>query len=195
MRISVDGSIGSGKSECLRALADAFPGAPSFPEPVDEWKQLLDLYYASPAEWALAFSLKVLLSFREPARHETCVVERSPLASRHVFGQLLYNEGQLNQQEWDVFKEYHEVLSWKPDVIFFIDTPAEVCLERIAARGRPSERGVGIDYLKKLEFQYQNMLRFADVPVLRFDGRLPPEELHAAVVAAAREYLATPKTS
>lgn len=189
MRISVDGNIGSGKSECLRALAAALPDVPCFPEPVEEWAQLLELYYASPAEWALAFQLKVLLGFRRPARRETCVVERNPLSSRHVFGQLLYNEGLLNQQEWEVFKEYHDVLGWKPDVIFFVDTPADVCLERVAARDRSGERALGIDYLKKVEFQYHNMLRFADVPVVRFDGRLPAPELHAAVVAEARARL------
>lgn len=190
MRISVDGNIGSGKSECLRALAAALPDVPCFPEPVEEWGPLLELYYASPAEWALAFQLKVLLGFRAPAQCDAaCLVERSPLTSRHVFGQLLYNDGLLNQQEWEVFKEYSDVLGWKPDVIFFIDTPADVCLERVAARDRPGERPIAFDYLRRLDFQMQNMLRFADVPVVRFDGRLPPADLHAAVLAEARAWL------
>lgn len=189
MRLSVDGNIGSGKSTCLQALEASFPGVRCFPEPVDEWNELLALQYESPEEWAFPFALKVLLSFREPMRHDTCIVERSPLASRHVFSQLMYNEGILNCQEWELFKEYHDVLAWKPDVILFIDTPAEVCLERIAERGRECERSVDLQYLKRVDFQYTNMLRYADVPVVRFDGTLPPEELHARVVAEAQARL------
>lgn len=189
MRVAVDGNIGSGKSDALQALAAAFPSVPVFPEPVEQWAELLDLYYASPAEWSLPFSLKVLLSFREPARLDTCLVERSPLASRHVFGQVLYNEGLLNQQEWDLFKEYHDVLAWKPDVIFYIDTPPAMCQERIRARARACEASITLEYLSKVDFQYSNMLRFAGVPTVRFDGTLPPEQLHAAIVAEARTHL------
>lgn len=189
MRVSVEGNIGSGKSECLAALSSAFPTVPTFPEPVEKWTDLLDLYYASPAEWALPFALKVLLSFREPAAHETCIVERSPLASRHVFSQLLYNQGILNCHEWELFKEYHDLLAWKPDVVLYIDTPTDVCLKRIADRGRACEATIDLDYLKRVDFQYANMLRYAEVPVVKFDGTLPTAELHAAVAAEAAKYL------
>lgn len=191
MRLSIEGNIGSGKSSCINALETAFPTVPCFPEPVEKWSDLLALYYASPPDWAFPFSMKVLLSFRAPARHPTCIVERSPLASRHVFSQLLYNEGILNCHEWELFKEYHDVLAWKPDLIFFVDTPADTCLERISRRGRDCEKGIDLPYLRRVEFQYANMLRYADVPVVRFDGTLPPEELHALMVRAASDHLAS----
>lgn len=192
MRVCIEGNIGSGKSECLKALAEAFPHVATFPEPVGEWAELLDLFYAAPSEWAFAFSMRVLLSFREPARLGTCIVERSPMASRHVFSQLLYNEGVMNAHEWDLFKEFHDVLAWKPDVILFIDTPAEVCLERIGTRGRECEKGIDLQYLRRVEFQYANMVRFTDVPVVKFDGTLPASEVHAAVIREARKHLPTP---
>lgn len=191
MRISVDGNIGSGKSVALAALAAAFPLVPCFPEPVDEWADLLKMYYASPSEWALAFALKVLLSFRKPAQVATCLVERSPLASRHVFSQLLYNEGVLACHEWDLFKEYHDVLAWKPDVILFIDTPAEVCMHRVRKRGRGGEETIDLDYLRRVEFQYATMLRYSQVPVVRIDGTLPMDQVHAAVVQETARRLAS----
>ena len=189
MRISVEGNIGSGKSDCMVALAAAFPDVQCFPEPLHEWGELLDLFYECPPSWALAFSLKVLLSFRAASREPVCFVERSPMASRHVFSQLLYNDGTLSCQEWELFKEYHDVLGWKPDVVFFVDTPAAVCLQRIASRGRACEANVDIDYLRRVEFQYANMLRYTDVPVVRFDGTLPPDELHALMVREAASYV------
>lgn len=189
MRISVDGNIGSGKSDVLDALAAAFPTVPVFPEPVESWGELLDLFYASPAEWSLPFSLRVMLSFGEPARHPTCIVERSPLTSRHVFGQVLYNQGLLNQHEWDLLKEFNDVVAWKPDVVFYLECPPTVCMERIAGRGRACESGIDLEYLRRVDFQYQNMLRFMDVPVVRFDATAPKAEVHARVIAEARRRL------
>ena len=191
MRIAVEGNIGGGKSEALAALATAFPALPVFTEPVDEWTDLMQLFYAAPAEWALAFSLKVLLSFRQPAGVATCLVERSPLATRHVFSQLLYNDGSLTHHEWELFKEYHDVLAWKPDAILYIDTPVDVCRDRIQQRGRGAERAIEEDYLRRVDFQYTNMLRFVDVPIVRFDGTLPPAELHAAMAAEVRKLIST----
>jgi len=182
MRIAIEGNIGSGKSDALAAVAAALPHVAVFPEPVEEWAELLDLFYAAPSDWAFAFSLKVLLGFRPAAGAERCVSERSPLACRHVFTQLLYNEASLNHHEWELFKEYCDALAWHPDVILYIDTPIDVCLARIQHRGRAAEKSVDDRYLRRVEFQYANMLRFVDVPVVRFDGTLPPHELHAKIV-------------
>ena len=186
MRVCVEGNIGSGKSTALAAVARVRPDAKTFPEPVEEWGDLLGKFYADPAQWALPFSLRVLLSFRGPAAcadADLVVVERSPLSCRHVFSQLLFNEGKLSQEEWEVFKEYCEVLGWTPDLIVHVHTPADACLERVRARGRPEERGVDLHYLKRLEFQYETMLRYAGVPVVRVDGTQSVEEVANAVAA------------
>jgi len=194
MRVSIEGNIGSGKSSVLAALDAALPECPVFTEPVDEWTDLLDIFYASPAEWGLAFSLKVLLSFRKPAERDTCLVERSPLACRHVFSQLLYNDGSLTQHEWDLFKEYFDLLAWTPDVIVYIDTPVDLCMERIKIRGRAAETSLDAEYLNRIEHQYTNMLRFVDVPIVRLDGTLSlPDLQRAAIDAVTNIFCPTPQ--
>lgn len=191
MRICVDGNIGSGKSGCLRALERALPGVPCLPEPLEEWGPDLDLFYANQPKWALHMSLRVLQSFAELGRLPTCIVERGPLACRYVFGQVLRNRGVMSCQAWDQLKEYHDALGWEPDVMFFVKTPADVCMDRVRRRGRECERDIDAEYLHDLDYQYGNMLRFLKVPVVEFDGTLAPAELHAAVVAKARELLGT----
>ena len=57
---------------------------------------------------------------------------------------------------------------------------------RVAASG---ERALDDAYLRKVEFQYATMLRYTDAPVVRFDGTLPPADLHAQMVDAARRCL------
>ncbi len=184
MRVCVEGNIGCGKSTALAALAARRPDLAAFPEPVHEWGEMLDLYYADQARWALPFSLRVLLSFVEPGRASgPCVVERSPLACRHVFSQLQFNDGKLTQDQWDLFKEYYDVFGWKPDVLVYVQTPAAECRRRIEARGRRAEAGLDLQYLKRLEFQYETMLRYADVPVVRVDGTAPPADVAAAIEA------------
>lgn len=185
-RVCVEGNIGCGKSTAIEAAA-RLAGVPAFLEPVRLWGPLLDKFYRDQAHWALALSLRVLLSFREPEACEAPValVERSPLACRHVFGQLLFNDSKLTQEEWDLFKDYCDVLGWKPDVIAYIHTPADECFERIRRRDRPEERAMDVQYVRRLEFQYETMLRFADVPVVRLDGTQPPEVIAQQLAALA----------
>ena len=170
MRISVEGNIGSGKSSALGSLA--LRGYRVREEPVDEWGDLLDLYYQNPAQWSLAFNLKVLHSFHNTG--DATVIERSPGACRHVFGQLAYNDNHLSPGAWDVFKEYHELLGWEPDAYVYIDTPPAECFTRLTKRGRECESGVTEDYLRRIEFQYQNFLKFTKVPVYTIDGMQEP---------------------
>lgn len=189
MRIAIEGNIGAGKSTVLEHLRARCQDVPIFPEPVTAWGDLLDKFYKDPSQWGLAFSLRVLVSFCEPHEHESCVVERCPLSCRHVFTQLLFNDGHLSQDEWDLFKEYCDVLGWQPDAIVYINTPAHVCHDRIRARGRPCEAGIDVTHLRRLEFQYGTMLKYANVPVVVVDGMLGPEELRDATDAALEELL------
>ena len=186
MILSIEGNIGSGKSSALEALREWRPDAAVVPEPVDAWGELLALYYADPAAWSLAFNLKVLHGFSQVDRAGPGlrIVERSPGACRHVFGQLAYNDNHLSPAAWDVFKEYHELLGWEPDAYVYIDTPPAQCSRRMATRARACEAGVSEDYLRRIEFQYQNFLKFTKVPVIRVDGTRAPEVVVGDILRA-----------
>lgn len=176
MRVALDGNIGSGKSSVM-AMLHATDNIPVFPEPVDDWAELLDLFYMSPREYAFALSMRVLLSFRACADSSRCLSERSPMSCRYVFGQLAYNEGLMSQGEWDLFKEYCDLLGWIPDAIVFIDTPAEVCMTRIRERARECETRLDLAYVKRVEFQYTTLEKYCNVPFIRVDGSQPAERV------------------
>lgn len=189
VRVCVEGNIGSGKSTVLEAAARLRPGLATFPEPLGAWGDLLRMYYEDPAQWSLALQLKALLAFGEPARCEApcCLVERSPLSCRHVFAQMLFNDNKLSQGEWELFKRYCDALAWAPDLIVYVHTPYEVCYERMRERGRAAEASVDLQYIKRLDFQYETMLRYANVRVERLDGLLPAEQLAERVAALVDE--------
>jgi deoxyadenosine/deoxycytidine kinase len=183
MRICVEGNLGAGKSAALAALAAA--GVRVVTEPVSEWGELLDAFYEDPARYGLAFSLEVLRGLsRVPDDGGLTVVERSPLANRHVFTNMLFNDGKLSPADWAVYKDYHDVMGWAPDAIVYLDVPTDVCMTRVAARGRPAEAGVDVHFLRRVEFQYETMLKFANVPVVRVSGTGTAAEVARGVADA-----------
>lgn len=179
--VCVEGNIGSGKSTLLSRLRDAVE---VFPEPVEEWTELLTKFYDNPSQWGLAMSLKVLLSFAAPLKsgRSVVVVERSPMSARHVFTQLLFNDGKMTQEEWSLYKDYNDVLGWTPSLIVYVHTPPEECYARMRQRNREAEASVDMQYIKRLDFQYETMLRYAGVPVVRLDGTEDPDFLARALV-------------
>lgn len=191
MRVILEGNIGSGKSTALRAVSVALPEASVHVESVAEWGESLRLFYENPTQWALPFSLQVLLSHHPyripPPPDHLQVLERCPLSCRHVFTQLLFNDGTMPQHHWDLYRQFSDELGFEPtadDLILYIDTPVDVCLQRIVTRSRTGEEQVDIHYLKKLEFQYSNMLKYCACPVVYLDGTAPKEALVTAILEA-----------
>ena len=184
VRVCVEGNIGSGKSTALEVLARRRPDLTVVQEPVEEWEPLLAKFYEDRPRWSLALSLKVLLSSSRVPGEGCVVVERSPLSCRHVFSQLLFNEGSLTQEEWELFKEYCDVLGWLPDLVVYVHTPAEECFARTYVRARKAEEHIEPEYVRRVDFQYETMLRYAEVPVVRVNGLEPPETVAAQIEEA-----------
>jgi deoxyadenosine/deoxycytidine kinase len=187
MRISIEGSIGTGKTSALCALRDAFPEIPVHIEPIDEWTELLNLYYSDKSLWCLPFSLKVLMSFRR-AIPGIAFIERSPLSCKNVFTHMLVSDGIMNQRQYEVFTEYHDLIGWTPDAIIYIDTPAATCLERVEHRGRTCEKEIDLQFLRRLEYAYETMLKHDThgIRVIRIDGTKSKEEVARDIIQAAR---------
>lgn len=191
MKISVEGNIGAGKSTVFDTLQKAFPEYQCFREPLRSWGDYVSLFYEDPKVWSLPFSLKVLVEFSKQFRGDAAVQisERSPIACYHVFTTLLKDDGVLNTQQWDLFKNVYGILGWTPDAIVYIDTPPDTCLERVQRRGRPYEANIDIVYLKRLDYQYTKLMStlFPDIPRIRIDGRLSCDEVGALAVKAVAQ--------
>lgn len=189
-RISLEGNIACSKSTLLSLLQER-QGLAVYPEPVHEWGEWLSLFYEDMKRWSFGFQMKVLSSFVRPFPGSPAIIERSMLSTRHVFGQLLFNQGVLAQKEWDLFRALAEACSWEPDAIIFLTCPPETCLQRIQQRGRKAEAGIGLDYLHKVDFMYAQMLKYFKGRVMQIDGSRPVEEVYRDVAAAIAELTAT----
>lgn len=182
--ISVNGNIGSGKSTLMDNLAKAATkdGVKLFdliPEPIEAWKPWLNLFYSDPKRYAYSFQSVVLL--HQMIQYEficdsqkmmkpMVLFERDPLVSHHIFAQTLLEDGNIHPMEMEVYREmYRRKFHWIPDYTIYIQTPPELCLERIHQRNRTSEGGIPLDYLRKL---HQHHERLFIEEAHRYEGRV-----------------------
>jgi len=160
--ISVDGNIGSGKSEVLKYLKSK--GYLSYLEQVEKWKDWLQAYYSDIPSNALGFQLQVLLSNSDIKTYiktkietenyvnqqlnitsdsnlkDKCMfVERSAFTTHNIFAKLLYDDHIFNNLQFKLLEDYYEKIGWKPDIIIYLRSDPEICYQRIISRQRNGE--------------------------------------------------------
>ena len=187
MRICVEGNVGCGKSHLLSSLTGDWEVRQ---EPVDQWHDLLKLFYADPRRWAFAMNVEALLSFASiPVTTDVTVIERSPLSCKEVFGRMHKNDGVMCDKEWQLLSDMYGTYGWEPDVIIYLSAPAAICLERTRKRARSGEEEVTHEYLSKLQFAHNTMLRWYTGEVHIVDATQTREAVTARVNDILQAYL------
>jgi len=171
--ILFEGNIAAGKSTIGRRLAESELFG-FVEEPVGAWQQdfeenLLDLFYRDTNRWAFTFQLaafttraKTWTEVLAMIDHRNVVLERSIYCDRYVFAKNCFQSGLMKKTEWQLYCKLWDWLesNWctEPDKIVYLRTPAEVCLERIEARGRAEESTIPVEYLRDLEVLHDEWL-------------------------------------
>lgn len=176
MIISIIGNIASGKSTLIKELRGVFnkDGDTStlIEEPVDQW-EFFDDFNKNMKMFSFAFSMEILKSFAampvDDGESTKYFVERNPLDTVQVFGSVLEKNGHLDTDSIKLLAKYAETFCWKPNRLIFLDTPAPICFDRIEKRARPGEERLTYEYIRALEFSYENSLKnvYKNTPVLR----------------------------
>ncbi|MBN1978349.1 MAG: deoxynucleoside kinase [Anaerolineae bacterium] len=197
LMILLEGNIGAGKTTVGKALAssDAFD---FIEEPTAAWREgfaanMLDLFYSDTRRWAFTFQIcafitraktwKEVLAYTD---HSRVVLERSVFCDRYIFAENCYRTGLMTPPEYQVYCGLWEFLvsnyCVEPDLILYLRTPAEICMDRIKVRDRMEESGIPLDYLLQLENLHDEWLLDNPRTVL-LDGeqRWNAEEIRAKV--------------
>ncbi len=164
--ILIEGNIGAGKTTVGRALA-AEQKFDFIEEPTTMWREgfaanMLDLFYADAHRWAFTFQICAFITRSKTwkevlalTNHSRVVLERSIFCDRYVFAENCYRTGLMSQAEYQLYCGLWDFLSSnycvEPDLILYLRTPAEVCLERIHTRDRTEESGITLEYLLQLQ--------------------------------------------
>jgi deoxyadenosine/deoxycytidine kinase len=188
--LSVEGIIGVGKSSiiehCLIPLLTSRGWKVTLiEEPVNEWKEILPLFYKDPSRWAYHFQT---MAFHDRVREsqdkwenykdntDIFITERS-VYSDPLFMKTLYERGNVTDLEmknyikwWSLWKT---VLHFNIDMFIYLTPTIEETMRRVRLRSREGEEGVSIDYQLDLLKQHENFfgsgIVMETIPVHKLD--------------------------
>lgn len=174
--ITVIGNVGAGKSTLTRALSERL-GLDASYERVDTNPYLSDFYHDQTA-WG--FHLQVyflsqryrdILSIQDVGRDH--IQDRSIYEDVAIFARGLYESGKMAERD---FQTYHELFTTmvssliKPDLAIYLTGSLETIIQRIAQRGRESEKAVPVEYWRGLHQRYERFISdYEQSPVLWVD--------------------------
>ena len=165
--LAIAGNIGVGKTELTTRLS-AELGWMAYYEPVIQ-NPYLDDFYADMARWS--FHLQIyFLSERFKAQVQIgasplpFIQDRTIYEDAEIFARVLHEQGSMTDVDYRNYTALFHVLVGflrKPDLIIYLKASPEALMERIARRGRASEKSIGKDYIERLNFAYDDWMRRA----------------------------------
>lgn len=183
MKIIFDGNISSGKSECLKSCLGSKikeVQCTSLIEPVNKWASGLELFYKDKTN---AFTLQMeILLWHLQNENKSGFIERSPLSCVHVFGESLRKDNLISEYQWTIMNEYNTTFGWKPETIFYLQCPPEICYERLKNRNRDCESNISLEYLTKIHENYEmlyntNNILTENINIIKIDASQNKEDV------------------
>jgi len=178
----LEGNIGTGKSTLLKKLEDE--GIQVVYEPVNEWskiknkngKNILEEFYTNQTRYAYTFQS---IAFRTHIKNikysdKNSVVERSIFTHKNVFAKTCYENGLMNELEWNDYISWFEWLSEEFDIksggYIYLQADPKISYERITKRNRDGEGTITFDYINELHKKHEAwLLNEPNVLVLNVD--------------------------
>ena len=199
MLISIEGNIGSGKSTLVEYLKSL--GTYIFvDEPVNEWLTIkdkdgsnaLECFYKDKKENAFCFQIlayitrlkKLMDKLKNNPDNVIIITERSIETDRNVFAKMLYEDGFLSSIEWETYNYWFDTFKdvSKVDLIIYIKTSPEKCLERINKRNRVEENNIKLDYLEKCNKYHDDWLKILNENIIIINGHKSVDNIRNEVI-------------
>lgn len=188
--ISIEGNIGTGKSTILENLEkninNTYPNKILFlKEPVDIWESIkdengrtiLEKFYKDQRRYAFTFQVMAYISrlsllkraIKENPDCEIIIIERSLIADKNIFMQMLYDDGQVEKMEYEIYNRWYNefIEEYCVNAIIYLDSDPEVCSKRINCRNRNGEDSIPLSYLKKCRDYHTKWLMDSKTDVIR----------------------------
>ena len=198
--ISLDGNIGAGKSTLLQEIRNKLHDVHIVDEPVGQWtslknakgKSLLELFYEDKNRWSYTFQNCALLTRLKNIQKavenidttisspQVIITERSVLTDKHVFAEMLYDAGNIDPLEWELYESWFNVFGKKYPVraIIYVSTSSGTSKDRINTRNRSGEESINLEYLDAVDKQHKKWIKNTNIPVLTLstEADIPVEE-------------------
>lgn len=161
--IVVEGPIGVGKTSLARRLADTF-GTELLLEGA-EANPFLERFYANPRQAALPTQLFFLFQrarqiqeMRQGDIFQTVRIADFLIDKDHLFARLTLDDDELRLYE----QVYNQLTldAPRPDLVIYLQAPAEVLMDRIMRRGVRYEQMITFEYLQRVVDAYARFFHF-----------------------------------
>lgn len=168
--IVVEGPIGVGKTSLAKRLAEALGYDLLLEDPDDN--PFLDRFYENPRSAALPTQLHFLFQrakqFERLKQHD--LFQPSFVADFMLEKDRLFARATLADDEFDLYEKVYASLTIeapRPDLVVYLQAPADVLLARIRQRGRAYEQAISDDYLSRVADNYVDFfLAYRGAPLL-----------------------------
>ncbi len=181
--VFVVGNLGSGKGTLINNLKSACSDILVVEERFKE-NSFLDLFSDDPARWGLSLQLNFLTdyinAFKELSEEseKTRVFDAGVWTNWYVFVENLRNKNMITDEEFHLYERLTKSLVDsshypEPDIILYVNTAPEKCLERIKSRGLEFQRETNLQYLQELHDQFLIMIndyKKRGVKIIRVDN-------------------------
>ena len=186
---SIEGNIGAGKTTILNIIGQHFDDVTFVEEPVSQWQNLggcnlLEKFYQDPERWGFSFEfysmlskIKCLLKAAESEKN-IVIIERS-LLSNKIFFDISKDMNKLNDLEYgmliNTYNFYKQNVYPILNGIIYLNTPVDVCVQRIIQRNRGGENNLDKNYLLMLKEKFDELSNNSTIPTLVIDGNFDLE--------------------
>jgi deoxyadenosine/deoxycytidine kinase len=126
---------------------------------------------------------RILKEWRpESGKLPIIITERSVLTDRHVFADMLHDDGILDDLEWKLYLRWYEAYATDLPIkgIIHLNTSANTSNTRIKIRARDGEESIEISYLEQLDAQHNKWVSESSLPCLQIDTE-PGKDLEGVV--------------
>ncbi|MBW7912559.1 MAG: deoxynucleoside kinase [Taibaiella sp.] len=174
--IAVAGNIGAGKTTLTSVLAKHYKWTPHF-EDIDQNPYLVD-FYEDMHRWSFNLQVYFLnnrLKSLESIRNGKDIViqDRTIYEDAYIFAPNLYDMGLMNKRDFENYTSlFHTLIKLvqPPDLLIYLKASIPKLVDQIQKRGREYEENIRLDYLKRLNENYNKWIdKYEDGQLLVID--------------------------
>ena len=174
--IAVAGNIGAGKTTLTSVLAKHYKWTPHF-EDIDQNPYLVD-FYEDMHRWSFNLQVYFLnnrLKSVESIRNGKDIViqDRTIYEDAYIFAPNLYDMGLMNKRDFENYTSlFHTLIKLvqPPDLLIYLKASIPKLVDQIQKRGREYEENIRLDYLKRLNENYNKWIdKYEDGQLLVID--------------------------
>lgn len=167
--IAVEGPIGVGKTSLAKQLAESFDYASLLEKAEDN--PFLERFYSNQRNAALATQLFFLFQRMQQLSELRQADMFAPVrvADFLIDKDQLFAEVTLDADELQLYQQVYNHLTIDapaPDLVVYLQAPADVLLERIHKRGVAAEQSINAEYLNLLTNAYTRFFHYYDAAPL-----------------------------